>query len=235
MSFFDGIKNFGKKIKVEPPKDTLDLTKNWFSDRYEALQIQRTFLLLTLIIFSIVIVILTISITYIKSTSDIQPFVIEIEQKTGVPTVVDPIGSIIYSADEVVKRFFVWEYVKLREEYLQGYFDASQKKLSVMSSGDVYGQYKSIIRNPDGIVTKLAKSNGSIEIQLKSLVFINESTAQIRFKQSIIGGGNEGVSNMNKIVYMEFTFSNIEMNDEQRYLNPLGFRVTKYRIEDEKV
>lgn len=233
MAFLDEIKKIKKKINVGPPRDALEVTRNWFTDRYETLQVQRTLLFLVLVVFSVTIVMLTISITYIKSTRTIEPFVIEIEQKTGVPTVVDPVTAAIYSGQESMKRYFVWDYIKLREEFLPGYFDTAQKKLSVMSAGDVYGQYRSIIRSPEGPVVKMGKG-GSITILLKSLVFINDYTAQVRFRQSANYSSNDNTS-ADKIVYLEFEFANVELNEELRYLNPLGFRVTKYRLEDEKV
>jgi type IV secretion system protein VirB8 len=233
MAFLDEIKKIKKKINVGPPRDALEVTRNWFTDRYENLQVQRSMLFMVLVVFSATIVMLTASITYIKSTRTIEPFVIEIEQKTGVPTVVDPVTAIIYSGQESVKRYFIWEYIKLREEFLPGYFDYAQQKLSVMSAGDVYSQYRSIIRSPDGPVAKLGKT-GTMTVQLKSLVFINDTTAQVRFRLASSIALNE-LNSPDKIVYLEFEFANVELNEDLRYLNPLGFRVTKYRLEDEKV
>lgn len=233
MAFLDDIKKIKKRIDVGPPRDALEVTRNWFNDRYESLQVQRSLLFLALITFSITIVMLTISITYIKSTRTIEPFVIEIEQKTGVPTVVDPVTAAIYSGQESMRRYFIWDYIKLREEFLQGYFDTAQKKLTVMSAADVYGQYRSIVRSPEGPFSRMGKT-GSITIQLKSLVFINDTTAQVRFRQTTSYSSSDG-STSDKIVYLEFEFANVEINEEFRYLNPLGFRVTKYRLEDEKV
>lgn len=233
MTFFDELKNIKKKVKANSSGDALDVTRNWFTDRYESLQVQRSILLLVMLSLSAVIFILSASVTYIKNTRTIEPFVIEIEQKTGVPTVVDPIDVKIYSSEEVIKRYFIWEFVKLREEFMPAYLDTAQKKLNVMSAADVYGQYKSLIRTPDGPIQKAGK-NGSITIQLKSMVLINEKAVQVRFKENAIFNNGEN-SMSDKIAYLEFEFVNLELPLEQRYLNPLGFRVTKYRLEDEKV
>jgi type IV secretion system protein VirB8 len=233
MAFFDELKNLKNRVKATSKGDALEVTRNWFTDRYETLQFQRSMLLVLMVVFSAAIFILSASITYIKSTRTIEPFVIEIEQKTGVPTVVDPVDVIIYSSDETIKKYFIWEFVKLREEYMPAYLDTAQKKLQVMSEGAVYGQYKSLIRTPDGPIAKAGKT-GSISIQLKSYVPISDKAAQIRFKQTAVYSSGETVLS-DKIVYLEFEFSNLELTVDQRYLNPLGFRVNKYRLEDEKI
>ncbi len=34
---------------------------------------------------------------------------------------------------------------------------------------------------------------------------------------------------------MSYRYASLEMNDQQRYVNPLGFQVTSYRVDDEYV
>ncbi len=39
----------------------------------------------------------------------------------------------------------------------------------------------------------------------------------------------------NKIVIMSYRYASLEMDDQQRYINPLGFQVISYRVDDEYV
>ncbi len=39
----------------------------------------------------------------------------------------------------------------------------------------------------------------------------------------------------NKIVIMSYRYASLEMDNQQRYINPLGFQVISYRVDDEYV
>ncbi|WHQ47117.1 MAG: type IV secretion system protein [Candidatus Midichloria sp.] len=69
-------------------------------------------------------------------------------------------------------------------------------------------------------------------VKLKSMIFTNNSSTQVRILIEVTDLMN---MKMDKIVSIEFDFQNIEMNDEERLINPLGFRVKLYRIEDERI
>ena len=99
-------------------KDSMHSVKNWYSERYENVIIQRNFLFIIVLLSVLTIALCVIAIRYIKSTRSIEPFVIEIERKTGVPTVVDPVSAKIYTQDVALKRYFVMQYIRAREEYV---------------------------------------------------------------------------------------------------------------------
>jgi type IV secretion system protein VirB8 len=212
-------------------KDAIQISKNWFSDRYEWLEVQRNILFVLLLSSAAIIVFLTLTISYIKSTRTIEPFVIEIEPKTGVTTVVQPEGTKIYAEEESVRRYFIWKYIKAREEYYRSRYDLMAKEVSVLSSPQVYGEYASIYgkNNPQSPYNILG--DGSYRyVELKSMLMLDEKNVQVRIKMKNGGGSAE---EMNKVIYMTYLIENTEMNMDQRFINPINFKVTNYRIEDE--
>jgi type IV secretion system protein VirB8 len=40
---------------------------------------------------------------------------------------------------------------------------------------------------------------------------------------------------MDKIILLTFEYNNLELPDDKRLINPLGFTVTSYRIDDERL
>ncbi|KIE04289.1 Type IV secretion system protein VirB8 [Candidatus Jidaibacter acanthamoeba] len=232
MKFIDKIKGLLKK-EEQSKEATLSL-KNWYSERYEKMLIQRNLLFLVCVISLITIALSVLAIRYIKSTRSIEPFVIEIERKTGVPTVVEPVSVKAYSADDAVKRYFVMKYIRAREEFIFNSYDYNYNTVvRVLSSEDVYySDYrpKFSIKNPNSPYN-LYGNNNYRTVSLKSIIFQSPTSAQVRIRMEVKGIMNQV---MDKICFVEFKFANLQMNDDERLINPLGFKVTLYRIEDEQ-
>ncbi len=196
--------------------------------------LQRNLLVFVTVLLLGVMVISIITIRYLRSTKSIEPFIIEIEKKTGVPTVVEPVSVKMYSANEAIRRYLIWEYIQAREEYNNSTYSSNfMNKVRVLSSPDVYyGDYRQKfgIANPKSPYN-LYGTSSSVKVSLKSMIFPTASSAQVRILREVVG--SIGMRS-DKIILMEFEFKNIEMNDEERRINPLGFQVTLYRIEDER-
>ena len=170
---------------------------------------------------------------YIKNTKSIEPFVIEIERKTGIPTVVDPVSIRDYSANEAVQKYFIMKYIRAREEYyyqtFQYNFDTVVRVLSTPTI--YYSDYRptSAASNPNSPYN-LYGQNTTRTAKWKSIIFQSEKVAQVRLTLETQGSSS---SQSDKLVLIAFDFQNVEMNDNERLVNPLGFVVTMYKIEDE--
>jgi type IV secretion system protein VirB8 len=206
---------------------------NWFHDRYESAIVHRNMLIALNIACALIITFLCFGIFYIKSNRSIEPFVIEIEPKTGVPTVVDPITAKAYSGMDAVKRYFIWKYVTMREEFYSSTYQSNFDNLRYLSSSDVYWNYtKQFGRgNPDSPFNRLG--SGTRTVELKSIQFPDDSTAQVRIR--VYTNAANGTFTSDKIIYMRYQFVNLELNDQQRLVNPLGFQVITYKIDDERI
>ena len=139
-----------------------------------------------------------------------------------------------FSANESVQRYFIWKYIKAREGYVHSIFNYNYKNVvRVLSSSEVYGQYRNIARssNPKSLYNTHAK-HSTRDVYLKSMVFTSSNTVQVRVSFEDKGSS---FRTYDKIILLEFAFENVEMNNDERFINPLGFMVTLYKIEDEVV
>ncbi len=237
MTLIDKYKNIMSRTSVPAKSPTLNpdgqISKNWYNDRYEWMLVQRNLLFVILVVSVVVIVFLNFSISYIKSTKSIEPFVIEIEPKTGVPTVVEPLSVIAYSSNEVINRYFIWHFIKLREEYNYITFPRTMSEIRLFSSDIVYGQYRRAVdqNNPQSPYNLYGQ--GSVRtVEMKSFIMQEANTAQVRIRMLVEGAQQ---ATMDKIILLSFDYNDLEMSDEKRLINPLGFTVTSYRIDDERL
>ena len=236
MSFLDNVKKiFAKKDTGDvESKESMGTVKNWYSDQYEKVVIQRNLLLVVTVLSIALILFSVILIRYFKDTSNVEPFVIEIEKKTGVPTVIDPVSFHMYSSNESVLKYFLVKYLKAREEYTYNSYKYNYgTTVRLLSSSSVYRDYrrKNSVNNPNSPRTLYAQGS-NINIRIKSINFRSKKLADIRFVQEVRGGVNK---TMDKVASIEFSFKNIKMSEDDRLINPLGFNVTLYKAVDENV
>ena len=234
MKIWNKISSLWKKREEGPSNEAMQRVRNWYIDRYETTLVQRNLLFAALICAIITLALAMLVIRYVKSSRSLEPFVIEIEKKTGVPTVVDRLSIEAYSEDEAVRRYFVLKYIKAREEfYFNTYSYNYNTVVRVLSAPDVYYrdyQPKFSIGNPNSPVNMFGQHTYRV-VQLKSLMFTTRNTAQVRFVLETQGAIT---SRIDKVALVQFKFEDLQMNEEERLVNPLGFRVTLYRVEDEK-
>jgi type IV secretion system protein VirB8 len=232
LAIFKDLMN--KRKAQERDRDAIRALKNWYVDKYDIAVVQRNLLFVFSIAALITIFGSVLVIRYVRSMQTIEPFVIEIDEKTGVPTVVERIDIKSYSQDQVVQRYFIMSYIRAREEYISAMFEYNfGQVVRVMSTPDVYWtdyRPKFSASNPNSPVNRLAK-HSSKKVKLKSIVFPQEGIAQVR-----VALVTQGVVNKveDKFVYLEYSFENLSLNDDERLINPLGFVVKTYRIEDER-
>ncbi len=225
-----------KFFKQEKNNKLLDKDINWNSNRYSIVVAQRNSLLLFTLILSVAIFISILAIFKISTSSTIEPFVIEIEKKSGIVQWVDPITVKQYSADEVLNNHFIAEYIKSREifdpyNYNYNYYT----KVRLFSSPSVYNEFKNYtkLQNMDdlfGLYSDFIKN----EFKIRSIQKLHDNTFQVRFTVEFTQKDGNSIRK-NKIAIMSYRYASLEMNDQQRYVNPLGFQVTSYRVDDEYV
>lgn len=226
-----------KSTGQAPSKDVLQTTKNWFNDRYEWVQIQRNILLVVVLVCAVTIAVLTASVSFIKNSRTIEPFVIEIEQKTGVPTVIDPQTIKALSAQESIQRYFIWNYIKAREEYFFSSYSRVRNYVRTLSTNEEFQRYRTETSqsNPQSSFNTLGNSSYRT-VSLKSMILTEadngQMIAEVRFRTNTQG---QKVRSADKFARIVYDVRNLEMSEEDRLLNPLGFIVTEYRVTDERV
>jgi type IV secretion system protein VirB8 len=172
----------------------------------------------------------------IMSSKSLVPYVIELEEKTGVPTVVEQLNQTHFTADLTLKRYFIYSFLKAAEGYNPGTFKDDYRKLRLFSTVGVFRQISTRV-NPrnEKSPAMLIGNRGMIEVALKSISFVTPQKATIRFRLRNVGQVVGFVNNRDMIVDMEFQFADLQLSAEDRYVNPLGFQVTRYVIDQELV
>lgn len=214
--------------------------KNWYVDRHQSVLVQRnvlSILSLVAIIFS------TIAIFFVYRNIPIvtvEPFVIQVEPRSGVTQVVRAATAKELAATESINNFFIVRYIKSREG-----FDAAieQKFHIVRLSSDpqaVFRKYAWDV-NPNNPESFMGRSNGKgkREVKIKSMSRLDKNpscadvTCRIQVRVRIIEDIRGQKTQYDRVVLMEYTYTTLNLAVQERYMNPIGFRVLSYQVDNE--
>ncbi len=174
------------------------------------------------------------------------PYLVMADAYTGTATVARLDGDFAMrgiTTREAVNRSNVAHFVLARESYDLALVNLRDwKTVQTMASPGVKAEYTAMFSstNPDGWVKQYGQ-NQSIRVKLLSIQLIGGGPgktprgATVRFQRVLFNKSNGGSRTLdNKIATIEFTYKqNLEMDDQNRIENPLGFWVTSYRVDDD--
>lgn len=165
-----------------------------------------------------------------------EPFVLRVNDTTGAVDTVSTIKNQERTYGEVVDTYFLANYVRSYEAYNYNSIQDDYDKTLLMSSTEVANQYKAIYDNTAGKKgrdTVLGQS-GTRKVKILSVVpDVKKSVATVRFQTETVGGS--GVVNENWIATITYEYVAGKIDNEIRLINPLGFVVTSYRVDQEIV
>ena len=225
-----------KFFKREKGNESLDQDIDWSGNRYSTVIAQRNILLLFVLILSATISVGILTIFKISTSRTVEPFVIEIEKKSGIVHLVDPVTVKQYSANEVLNNYFISEYIKAREIFDPYHYNYNyHTKVRLFSSSSVYNEFRNYIRSQNlddlfNLYSDYVKS----EFKIRSIQKLGDDALQVRFTIEFTKKDGSSVRK-NKIVIMSYRYAELEMDSQQRYINPLGFQVISYRVDDEYI
>jgi type IV secretion system protein VirB8 len=226
--------NKSKNQLVEAKNDTELVTeaKNWYSDRYESVLVQRNILFLFSILSLAAIFLGVTVVGKIASSKSIEPFVVEIENKTGITNVVDPFTRTNLSADEALNSYFIMQYLRARETYSTADYEYNYKTLvRLFSAPAVYNEFRYQLNSPKTNPITIYGAANSTTLRLRSIQYLEPGkTVQVRFSITETNGNR---AEYHKIATMSFVYSKMELNLDDRLVNPLGFQITNYQVSDE--
>lgn len=207
--------------------------KSWYEDRYQALVVQRNLFFVIIIACVAVIVVSVLIIGFLSQQKTIDPMVIEVEDKTGITNIVNPETNRSWTVDESLNKYFLMTYLKARETYNVATYEYNfNSVVRLLSSGEVYNQFRESISSASNNPIALYGANVSTSLQIRSILFLPTKvagqSAQIRFAVVTSDG-----KTFPKIVSMIWNYVTLNLNFDDRMVNPIGFQVQSYSIADD--
>lgn len=197
---------------------------------------RRAWLIAFLSIFiSIISVTAVVFLTPLKS---VEPYVIRVDNTTGMVDIITSVNQTEFVSDnEALDKYFTTSYVKIREGYFYNILQNDYTTVQIWSSPEVSFDYLKIYEGDNSRVDIL-KNRTEIDVEINSVTLGNSNgmkMATIRFNQIYKDAKSRTITNKKaKIVTLAYDYSPQSlMTENERLINPLGFKVLTYRVDDE--
>lgn len=228
---------------IKRKESTADGGKNWYKDKYEFVRQQRDVLSAITMIALLLAAGSVLTVMWITPYKSVEPFVIQIDEKSGVVQRVDPVQRSEFTANEAVDRYFVAQYIRAREGYVPGIFALNYRTVRVMSAPGVFNEYlRAVGRGNENSPLNVLGSAASRVVAFKNINFVKRSNnpneskvALVRVRLNDQSEKPTLVNEYHRVVTVQFRYANLSLSEEERFMNPIGFLVEGYQTEQEVI
>ncbi len=206
-------------------------SRNWYEERYDKLTVQRNLLFLLLLIFLALSITALITVAIILNSREFSPFVIQIDESTGIAKVVNPVSSEVLDGNDALARYFIKRYVIARETYNPVDFDTEARKtIRLLSTNSLYWNYIGYIKNREIDPTLTYGQKNTTFLLVKSWSKLDKKKYMLRFSINETAGDKR---TFNKLAVIDFDYLPMELTEAERDINPVGFQVKGYRADED--
>ena len=221
-------------VKAEDKETYFETARTWEYDRMRA-AIQSKRLAWAVAGGACALAVASVSaVVMLTPLKTVQPYVIRVDKASGETEVVTALkGPQPRTYEDAVNRYFISQYVRLREGWINDAARENAYAVMLMSEPAESSRYLSGVEsNNKNAPSNIYGDKGYVSIAIRTISFLSPTVAQVRFTKIITIGQNTPVAqNWNAI--MTFKYTTAPEHEKDRNLNPLGFQVVNYRSDPE--
>lgn len=164
----------------------------------------------------------------------VEPFVVRVDNSTGIVDVVSALTSTASTYDEAVTKYFAAKYVRAREGYVWSEAEENFRTIALLSTQAEQTRFAAVYRGSNPESPQNAYGRGATaKINIASISLINQNVVSVRYMRTIIRG--DDVRTTHWVASLTFSYANVPMSSTDRLVNPLGFAVSEYRADPEAI
>lgn len=224
-------------------QDFINASKDFEISRVDEIERSRSIAWRVAIGACVIAICAVVAVMLLTPLKEVRPYVIRVDNNTGETDIVTMLESSKSSYSEEVAKYFSALYVSLYEGYDWYTIQNQIDKLMVFSDRNIQNRINTKFARPDA-PHQLYKQGSRVEINVTNTSIIDENgLIQVRFTKRVVptngGSYNEDTGSMspepvvtNHLATLGYDYVNIPTLDDVRLVNPLGFTVKTYRVDD---
>jgi type IV secretion system protein VirB8 len=229
-------------MSAQSPTETPDIDKNYYDDGvrwetavYRSILWSRNIWRTISVLLGLALILALAALYALIPLKSLEVVTLLVDKTTGFVEVARPLeaGGELTQRESVTRANIV-RYIRARETYdpkgLRDNFDMASLYSGGVASKDLQAEFAA--SNPDNPMKKYGPET-TISVFVKSVIFLNERTAAVRF-QTTRKSERENVST-DWVANVRFRYTSEPMRNDWRFDNPLGFQVLEYRRDQETI
>ncbi|WP_022685470.1 virB8 family protein [Sphingomonas phyllosphaerae] len=164
------------------------------------------------------------------------PYTLLVDRQTGFVQELKPLDAQTISPDRALTQSFLVQYVIAREGFDYTTVQSDYRKVGLWSTGAARADYIAAMQasSPDSPLARLPRST-TLDVQVKSVTALANGAALVRYDKRRRDAGGVGQPAQPWVAVIQYGFSGEPLSVADRFINPLGFQVRRYRRSQEAV
>ncbi|MGY4396814.1 type IV secretion system protein VirB8 [Sphingomonas sp. UYAg733] len=222
-----------KTTKI-PRESYYKAAETWANDQQEALRASRKVAWIVATAAIVIALFEAIALIVLMPLKTVVPYTLLVDRNTGFVETLKPLDAATIAPDKALTQSFLVQYVIARESFDIDALQSNYRKASLWSADPARSEYVSSVQysNPDSPLARLPKST-TISTRVKSISPLGGNSALVRFETQRRDAGGQAKPPQAWVSIIRYRFSGEPMQREDRFMNPLGFQVLRYRRDAE--
>lgn len=187
-------------------------------------------------IMTALVVLSIAAITFMMPLKESIPFLIRVDNTTGVPDIVTRMDAKTVRFDEVMDKYWLARYVIARESYDWNIIQKDYDAVGMMSAPAVAQQYQQLFEG-DNALDKRYANRIKVVVKIVSVVPNGKGIGTVRFIKETsnvddITNSTTTISKWVATIGYEYKSASL-LRESTRLVNPMGFQATTYRVDSE--
>lgn len=180
--------------------------------------------------------VLALALALLVPLKTVAPYVVTVDRQSGAVEIATTLKDGKLTQNEAVIQAQLAAYVRARETFDETDLPVQYARVQRLSAAPVARRYVAAMAaaNPESPLRTLTRGD-TIAVDIKSVSLISPGTAMVRFdtRRSGLNGGEARLQS--HVAAISYGFANAPLRMEDRFDNPLGFQVTRYRADMESL
>lgn len=219
-------------------RDTLDAyyvqAESWAHDQQDALRASRKVAWIVASAAAAIAVCEAFALLALAPLKTVVPYTLLVDRHTGFVEALKPLDANTIAPDKALTQSFLVQYVIARESFDYDALQSNYRKTVLWSADPARADYVSSVQysNPGSPLARFPHTT-VVETRVKSISPLGTGAALVRFDTQRRDAGAQVQPPRSWVAVIRYRFSGEPMTREDRFVNPLGFQVIRYRRDAE--
>lgn len=203
---------------------------SWAQDRSDALVASRRVAWRVAAALGVVAVCEALALLFLMPLKTVEPYTLLVDRQTGFVQALKPVDAQLVSADRALTQSFLVQYVIAHEGYDRDTVQSDYRKVALWSAGQARSDYIAAMQatNPDSPLNRYAAGT-IVDVTVKSVTPVGSNSAMVRYDVRRRDTRGQALPAQSWVAVIRYRYSGEPMSVADRFVNPLGFQVERYR------